>query len=269
MKEAKEQNTSPESKTEKRKKQRKIVSSVFMFTGLIGSLVAITATAIYFSIKKTKKFNSILDSKNDITLIRIPLAGNQKKYNIKLNKEIKAKDLYNFDKSIELSKKPEHNFGINAEIKYSFYKTGYPLSQYFDVEPRIGGLEENIQNKEVLSIDILKQFNEFNKKEKNTISFEYFVQQIASAKIPISYFYTGSETNKAYFFDFKNGVSGFEIKEFFSKIHEEIKKIQHSHEFVPNKFQISIFGTTKNGVIEKLKFVAECEFSTKEPTKKG
>ncbi|AZZ65355.1 hypothetical protein DMC14_000920 [Metamycoplasma phocicerebrale] len=251
-------NTNDDLPVKPKRNKKKIVSSVFMFAGIISSVVAITAVSIYFSSSKEKTRYFILDKKQDVKVLETPITTQQKKYNISLEKNIMAQDLFDLDKSIEINK-PKYDYGTNTAVLYSFYNTGYNFEKEFDNKPNIGQLEANSLNNIVLDLNLKEKFLAFNKTLKKPITFHYFIQQIATMKLPISYFYKGQK-NKYYFLNSKPGVAGLEIKEFFTRIHEIVKSNNNIKNSIPNDFRILILATTKEGKIQNLKFKIQIDF---------
>ncbi|BAQ54444.1 hypothetical protein [Mycoplasmopsis arginini] len=241
-----------------KKNRKRIFTSILMYSGLIISIATISGISIFYSTNQTRNIKYIYDDKKDINVTKQTTPDNKTKTVFTLEKEILAKDFFDLEKQVKI-KKQESNFGIHLLANYSFYKTGYNLDNFFNKNNSYAmDLDLNSTDKEIVQLQLHNSIDKFNEQTKHGITFKYFIQQLTSLKIALSYFFTRED--QTYFIESKKDVTGFEIKEFFFQVHKYFKDEIQDKEIVGQNFIFKAFATTNDGIIEKIKFVLELSF---------
>ncbi|MGX9364104.1 hypothetical protein ACWXVQ_01545 [Mycoplasma sp. 527] len=241
-----------------KKNIKKLLTTIFMYSGIIASIGVISGVSIFYSTNQSRSVNYLYDSERDVKFEKSERSENNTISTFVLEKEIPASELFDLDKKVEISNQ-NGEYGVHLLTNYSFYKTGYNLDSYFDNKKFVFALDKN-SDKEIAVVKLQDEFKKFKDKNKYDIDFKYFIQQLTSLKLAISYYFTMN--NKTFFIENKKNVTGFEIKTLFSKIHEYFRNVVAKKEIKNEDFIFKIKVINKNGIIDKVKFLVKFSFET-------
>ncbi|MGX9372733.1 hypothetical protein [Mycoplasma sp. 3398] len=241
-----------------KKNIKKLLTTIFMYCGIIASIGVISGVSIFYSTNQSRSVNYLYDSERDVKFEKSEKSENNTISTFVLEKEIPASELFDLDKKVEISNQ-NGEYGVHLLTNYSFYKTGYNLDSYFDNKKFVFALDKN-SDKEIAVVKLQDEFKKFKDKNKYDIDFKYFIQQLTSLKLAISYYFTMN--NKTFFIENKKNVTGFEIKTLFSKIHEYFRNVVAKKEIKNEDFIFKINVINKNGIIDKVKFLVKFSFET-------
>ncbi|WP_438340526.1 hypothetical protein [Mycoplasma sp. 125] len=241
-----------------KKNIKKLLTTIFMYSGIIASIGVISGVSIFYSTNQSRSVNYLYDSERDVKFEKSEKSENNTISTFVLEKEIPASELFDLDKKVEISNQ-NGEYGVHLLTNYSFYKTGYNLDSYFDNKKFVFALDKN-SDKEIAVVKLQDEFKKFKDKNKYDIDFKYFIQQLTSLKLAISYYFTMN--NKTFFIENKKNVTGFEIKTLFSKIHEYFRNVVAKKEIKNEDFIFKIKVINKNGIIDKVKFLVKFSFET-------
>ncbi|MGX9357625.1 MULTISPECIES: hypothetical protein [unclassified Mycoplasma] len=241
-----------------KKNIKKLLTTIFMYSGIIASIGVISGVSIFYSTNQSRSVNYLYDSERDVKFEKSEKSENNTISTFVLEKEIPASELFDLDKKVEISNQ-NGEYGVHLLTNYSFYKTGYNLDSYFDNKKFVFALDKN-SDKEIAVVKLQDEFKKFKDKNKYDIDFKYFIQQLTSLKLAISYYFTMN--NKTFFIENKKNVTGFEIKTLFSKIHEYFRNVVAKKEIKNEDFIFKINVINKNGIIDKVKFLVKFSFET-------
>ncbi|WP_444704917.1 hypothetical protein ACT1UH_02910 [Mycoplasma sp. 332] len=241
-----------------KKNIKKLLTTIFMYSGIIASIGVISGVSIFYSTNQSRSVNYLYDSERDVKFEKSERSENNTISTFVLEKEIPASELFDLDKKVEISNQ-NGEYGVHLLTNYSFYKTGYNLDSYFDNKKFVFALDKN-SDKEIAVVKLQDEFKKFKDKNKYDIDFKYFIQQLTSLKLAISYYFTMN--NKTFFIENKKNVTGFEIKTLFSKIHEYFRNVVAKKEIKNEDFIFKINVINKNGIIDKVKFLVKFSFET-------
>ncbi|MGX9339164.1 hypothetical protein ACWXVO_00250 [Mycoplasma sp. 1890] len=241
-----------------KKNIKKLLTTIFMYSGIIASIGVISGVSIFYSTNQSRSVNYLYDSERDVKFEKSKKSENNTISTFVLEKEIPASELFDLDKKVEISNQ-NGEYGVHLLTNYSFYKTGYNLDSYFDNKKFVFALDKN-SDKEISVVKLQDEFKKFKDKNKYDIDFKYFIQQLTSLKLAVSYYFTMN--NKTFFIENKKNVTGFEIKTLFSKIHEYFRNVVAKKEIKNEDFIFKIKVINKNGIIDKVKFLVKFSFET-------
>ncbi|MGX9388716.1 hypothetical protein [Mycoplasma sp. 327] len=241
-----------------KKNIKKLLTTIFMYSGIIASIGVISGVSIFYSTNQSRSVNYLYDSERDVKFEKSERSENNTISTFVLEKEIPASELFDLDKKVEISNQ-NGEYGVHLLTNYSFYKTGYNLDSYFDNKKFVFALDKN-SDKEIAVVKLQDEFKKFKDKNKYDIDFKYFIQQLTSLKLAISYYFTMN--NKTFFIENKKNVTGFEIKTLFSKIHEYFRNVVAKKEIKNEDLIFKINVINKNGIIDKVKFLVKFSFET-------
>ncbi|WP_045433229.1 hypothetical protein [Metamycoplasma canadense] len=245
-----------------KKNKKKIITSIFMFSSLIASIVSVSVVSIIYSSKQTKKLTFIYDNENDTKTTIEDIENNKTKYTFQFQKTIDANELFNLDSSLQINKQL-YDYGIKSMPTFIFYSTGYNFYDFFNKNNEyIKSVVPNKNDQNIFNINVNEKLNEFNKTlKKDRVNFIYFLKQITSLRLPLTYFFKNNK-NEWHFFESKKDIIAFEIKDLFSIIHKTLNSNNSIKKTDNNVFRIESLANIENGIIKSISFNILISFET-------
>lgn len=220
---AKETKTIDVDKQEKKSIRIRRVKTGFLFSGILIPLVCVVAIPLSlnknYSLKRTKYFT---DDRTLYSIDKNTIKENNKTYKVitLTSKSLNVSDI--MSESARYMNIPQKSF--NNSVTYSNkinIRTNTNLLKNTKInETKVTKITNS--NQTIFKLDLVQLWNEINSKSNNKISEFDFLSNIESINNAMTYSYI--KNNKLFYFDNKQGYSGYIIQKFFENFDVEIRK---------------------------------------------